>query len=281
MTHNMTVVRRTVQVQGLDLSYLEAGAGPPILLLHGWPTQAALWREMLPVIGRTHRVIALDLPGFGRSSKPLGASYSFRFYEGFIAAFLARLGLDRVGLVLHDLGGPVGLYWAVRQPDQVRELVLLNTLVFPELSWAVKAFVLSTHLPGIRGLLSSPWGVERSLRFGLHDAARLTPQAAELYRAPFLEPAARKALLKAGQGLHPKGFEALADGLSQFRDRPALLLYGEDDRILPDVAQTMARVAEHLPQAELQAIPHCGHFLQEDRPEQVSRALGAFFAGLA
>lgn len=70
-------------------------------------------------------------------------------------------------------------------------------------------------------------------------------------------------------------------GLPQFADRPVLLLYGEGDRILPDVAQTMERVAAILPQAQLQSIAGCGHFLQEDRPQEVAQILGAFFASVA
>ena len=72
---------RFVTVDSLCLHYLECGSGPPVLLLHGWPTSSFLWRNILPAIGATHRAIALDLPGFGQSDKPLDASYSFRFFE--------------------------------------------------------------------------------------------------------------------------------------------------------------------------------------------------------
>lgn len=276
----MTTQRHTAQLDGLELSYLEAGSGPPVLLLHGWPTQAALWRHVLPVLGRTHRAIALDLPGFGQSAKPLDASYSFRFYDRAISALLEHLGIDRIGLVLHDLGGPVGLHWAVHHAEQVRELVLLNTLVFPEMSRAVKVFIAATYLPGVRTALSSPWGVEQAMKFGVVDKRQITPQVAELYRAPFRTRSARKALLKAGHGLHPKGFETISSGLTQFKDTPALLLYGEADSILPDVAHTMDRVQAVLPKAQRQSIPECGHFLQEDRPAEVARAIGDFFGAL-
>lgn len=276
----MDTQRNTLHVDGLELSYLEAGSGPAVLLLHGWPTQAALWRHVLPVLGRTHRAIALDLPGFGQSAKPLDASYSFRFYDRTISAFLEQLGVDHVGLVVHDLGGPVGLHWAVHNAERVRELVLLNTLVFPEMSWAVKTFIAATYLPGVRRALSSPWGVEQAMRFGVADKSRITPKVGELYRAPFETRKARKALLKAGHGLHPKGFKTISSGLAQFSELPSLLLYGEADSILPDVAHTMDRVQAALPAAQRQSIPQCGHFLQEDRPMEVAKAIGDFFAAL-
>lgn len=268
----------TVDAAGLRLHYLEAGEGPPVLFLHGWPTRAELWRHVLPRVGRTHRAIALDLPGFGRSDKPTDRRYSFGFFERTLEAFLDALGIERVGLVVHDLGGPAGLYWAVEHAPRVRELAILNTLCFPELSWAVKAFVLATHVPGLRRVLASPFGVARTMRFGVVDRSRITPEVARMYGEPFAETSARKALLLAGQGLSPRRFERIAEGLSRFRDRPVRLLYGERDRVLPDVARTMQRLAKILPQAEVSSIPDCGHFLQEDRPDEVAEALATFFA---
>lgn len=275
----MTEVRsHEVEAGGLRLHYLEAGEGPPVLFLHGWPTSAQLWRHVLPKVGRTHRAIALDLPGFGRSDKPTDRRYTFGFFERTIEAFLDALEIEQVGLVVHDLGGPVGLYWAVEHASRVRELGILNTLCFPELSWAVKAFVLATHMPGIRGFISSPSGIARAMRFGVVDKARITPEVARLYGEPFESVPARKALLLAGQGLSPRRFGRIAEGLPQFADIPVRMLYGEKDRILPDVATTMARVATILPHAEVSTIPDCGHFLQEDRPDEVANALAEFFA---
>lgn len=271
---------RDVEAGGRQLHYLEAGEGPAVLFLHGWPTSAQLWRHVLPQVGRTHRAIALDLPGFGRSEKPLDVHYTFGFFERTLEAFLDALQLDSVGLVVHDLGGPVGLFWAVQHPERVRELGILNTLCFPELSWAVKAFVLATHIPGLRSYLASPAGVARGMRLGVVDKARITPEVARLYGEPFEDEAARKALLLAAQGLGPRGFARIAEGLPQFADIPVRLLYGEADRILPNVATTMTRVAKILPQAELSSIPRCGHFLQEDRPDEVAQALAEFFAGV-
>lgn len=273
-----TIESHEVSVEGMRLHYLEAGEGPAVLFLHGWPTSAQLWRHVLPRVGQTHRAIALDLPGFGRSDKPLDQRYSFGFFERTIDAFLQRLEIDQVGLAVHDLGGPVGLYWAIKHVEKVRELAILNTLCFPEMSWAVKAFVLATFTPGLRGYLSSPAGVARAIRFGVVNKDRITPDVARIYGEPFEDQDARKALLKAGQGLSPRRFRELGEGLSKLEGIPLQLLYGEQDRILPDVAKTMARIKTILPHAKLRSIPNCGHFLQEDRPEEVADALAEFFA---
>jgi haloalkane dehalogenase len=95
--------------------------------------------------------------------------------------------------------------------------------------------------------------------------------------APFETSDAQEALLRAGTGLNPKGFTDIAERLPSLRV-PVRIVYGANDRILPDVAATMARVAEDLPQSEVSELPDCGHFLQEERPEEVGRLLRDFFA---
>lgn len=130
-THNRgaaIIQHHTVRVGDLGLHSTESGSdrGAPVVLLRGWPTSAALWRHALPHIGAHRRVIALDLPGFGRSDKPLDRRYSWSFFGGVLSGFLDALGLDRVGLVVHDMGGPVGMHWAVTNRERVTDLVLMN-----------------------------------------------------------------------------------------------------------------------------------------------------------
>ncbi len=261
----------------MRLHYLEAGSGPAVLLLHGWPTNAQLWRSSLVALSASRRAIALDLPGFGQSDKPTDVRYSFRFFEDTLTGFLDALGIERTGLAVHDMGGPVGLYWAVRHLERLSDLAILNTLAFPELSWAVKLFVAATFVPGVRSYLASPSGVRAAMRFGVHEKSRITPEVAELYAAPYEGREARRALLKSAQGLSPRGFGEIARGLSQIQV-PVRLVYGEGDRILPDVARTMSRIQRLIPHAELTKLPRCGHFLQEDAGEEVGRILAEFFS---
>ncbi len=262
-------------VDGIRLHYLTAGTGDPVLLLHGWPTSSFLWRNVIGAIAAEHRAIALDLPGFGRSDKPLDAPYSFRFYSRMIDGFLSAVGVDATSLVVHDLGGPIGLYWACHHPERVQQLALLNTIVYPDPSWAVILFVAACRIPGVRALLVSPWGLRAAMRIGMSDPGRLTEDAVRGVQAPFESWDARYALLKAGCGLSPKGFTEIARLLPSLQV-PVRIIYGERDRILPDVARTMRRVARDLPQAEVTAIPDCGHFLQEERPDEVGRLLADF-----
>jgi len=180
---------RYVKVRDLRLHYLEVGEGRPVLLLHGWPTSAHLWRHCLvPIAGVGRRAIALDLPGFGLSDKPLGSEVSFPFFERGIDGFLTGIGIDRLGLAVHDLGGPVGLYWASKRPERLLDL----------------------------------------------------------------------ALLKAGHGLHPRGFEQIVAALGHIHC-PVRVVYGTRDRLLPDIGQTVARITALMPHARVTAIEECGH----------------------
>lgn len=267
-----------LDLDGLRLHYLEAGTGPPVLLLHGWPTSSFLWRNVMPPIAEGNRVIALDLPGFGQSDKPLDASYSFRYFERVLDSALDALGIESTGLAVHDLGGPVGLYWACRHPERLQRLAILNTLVYPEFSWAVVLFVSACKLPGLRSLMASPAGLRLAMRVGVADRSCVTPEVVDGVRAPFEGRDARRALLRAGGNLSPKGFREIAEKLPSL-DVPVRIVYGERDRILPDVAKTMARVKKDLPRAEVTALPDCGHFLQEERPDEIGRLLAGFFSG--
>jgi pimeloyl-ACP methyl ester carboxylesterase len=161
---------QSVQLDGLRVAYRELGQGPPVLLVHGWPTSSFLWRNVMPHIARANRVVAIDLPGFGESDKPVGIRYNFAFFDGILEGFLAKLGIAELGLAVHDLGGPIGLHWAVDRPERVTRLALLNTLVYPEFSEAVKDFVRRPRDDRARRLRRS---LQAPPRCGRRDAAAL------------------------------------------------------------------------------------------------------------
>ena len=272
-----TDVKR-VQVDGLTVAYRESGTGPLVLLLHGWPTSSLLWRDVMVPIARANRVVAIDLPGFGASDKPLDVRYNFAFFGRVLDLFLATLGITELGLAVHDLGGPIGLHWLLHGPGRVTKLALLNTLVYPEFSDAVKEFIRACAAPDASERVTSPSGLEEILRDGLADRASLPPETLAALLEPFRTPGSRRALAAAGIGVERRGFIAIAHKLPSLRV-PVRIIYGERDRLLPDVATTMARIKADLPQAVVTALPERGHFIQFEAPEQVGDLLGRFFAG--
>jgi pimeloyl-ACP methyl ester carboxylesterase len=273
-----TAAVETVQVDGLTLAYRELGDGPPVLLLHGWPTSSYLWRDVMPAIALRNRVVAVDLPGFGESDKPGGARYDFDLFEQALDGFLAALGIEQLGLAVHDLGGPVGLHWTIRNPGRVTRLALLNTLVYPEFSEMVMNFLKACSTSPMREQITSPEGLEAAMRLGLADDSKLTDEVIAAVREPFESDGARTALADAGIGLRPEGFDEIARALPSLQI-PVRIVYGAQDRILPDVAETMARVQKDVPHAVTTELPDCGHFLQEEQPERIGELLAEFFAG--
>lgn len=267
-----------LQIGDLKIHYLISGVGKEetIFLLHGWPTSSYLWRCVMRNLPN-YQVIAIDLPGFGDSDKRINDSFSFRYYSRIIDGFLDQLKIPAVTLGVHDLGGPLGLYWMVNNMEKVDRLLLFNTLVYPKFSFAVKLFGLASVLPGIRKLLTSPAGIKRAMYFGVCQQSKLTPEIIAKYQAPFEDDNARAVLLKSVQRLSIKGFKEISGQLKTFTGK-VLIIYGEQDRILPKVANTMEKVKQDLPQSIIIKLPNCGHFIQEEEPKKISAAISSFMS---
>lgn len=264
---------------GMTLGYRELGTGPAVLLVHGWPASSLLWRAVMPAIAAHHRVIAIDLPGFGASDKPVDVRYDFPLFATAVDGLLSALDVDRVALAGHDIGGPIATHWALRNQGRTRGLALLNTLVYPEFSPTVAQFVRDMMVPETRDRITSPAGLTAFWQSGLAGGAQLPADVLAAVLEPFAAPADRRALAKAGIGLGIDGFAEIAAGLPGLAV-PTRVIYGEQDQVLPDVAETMARVRADLPATVVTALPDCGHFVTEQRPDEVGALLAEFFGAL-
>lgn len=127
----------------LDIHYYESGdpAGPPLVLLHGWPSSGLLWREIIPALAGRFRVLAPDLPGHGQSDKPPHLVYDLECLRNFVLDFLDALGLDTVHLVAHDLGDMAALSLAVRNPERIDKLEVMNTSPYPKWRWQLSLVI--------------------------------------------------------------------------------------------------------------------------------------------
>jgi haloalkane dehalogenase len=272
----VTTTVATVAVDGMTLGYREAGDGDPVLLLHGWPTSSFLYRDVMHPIARQKRVLALDLPGFGASSKPVDVRYSFDFFAGAIDGFLDALAIDTLAIAGHDISGPIVIDWVLRNPGRVTHLVILNTLLYPDFDPTVLEFVRRLTTPGLREQATSDEGLAEVLRLGV--AGTPSRDAIDGITSPFTSAEDRLALAHAGIGLEPERFVQIGERLKEI-DVPVRVIYGEQDVLLPNVADTMHRLRQDIPHAEITTLPAAGHFLQEDAPATVGEELAAFLAG--
>ncbi len=269
---------RIVDTRRARLSTMEAGIGPPVLAIHGLGGTKGSFLPSLAALSDRYRVVAVDLPGFGDSDKPIGASYDPRFFADAMVSLLDALGLDRVDLIGNSLGGRVALEVALRAPHRVGRLALLAPslawrrprrwapalrLVRPELGLvqlaprAVVQRVVRRIIPGAdEGWTAA--GVDEFLR------AYLTPAG----RAAFYA-AARQIYLEAPHGNN--GFWTRLRGIQP----DALFVWGRYDTLVP--IAFARHVAEALPEARHLELD-CGHVPQVELPGPTHAAVGAFFA---
>ena len=269
--------------RGMRLAHIDVGQGPVVVLLHGEPTWSYLWRKVIPPLAAAvFRCIAPDLPGFGRSDKPLDpAWYSYDNHTASVGSLLDDLDLSDVTLVMHDWGGPIGLRLAtIDQRDRISRVVLMDTGVFTgeqtmSDEWLrFRAFVAAHPDVPIRPLIRG--GCKHPPASAVLDA----------YDAPF-PTAASKAGVRRFPELIPLAADApgAATGREVLRGllrdhRPALILWADADPVLPlePFGRQMQRV---LPMADqLRVIADAGHYLQEDQGELVGRTITDWLAGV-
>jgi haloalkane dehalogenase len=256
-------------VDGLRLAHVDEGDGPPVVLWHGEPTWGYLWRKVVPpLLSAGRRVVLPDLPGFGRSDKPVDLGwYSYDRHVAMGAALLEDLDLRGATFVVHDWGGPIGLRLAVEHPERVERIVAMDTGLFTgrqpmSAAWhAFADFAARTEDLPI-GLL-----VRRACHTDPGD------EVAAAYDAPFPNPAS-KAGARAFPAMLPTrpdapGAAAGQRTLDALREdeRPLLLLWAQQDPVLPPAAgEALARA---LGRPAPRPIDRAGHFLQEDQGEAI------------
>lgn len=270
-----------VRVLGIDTWVVRAGprGGTPVVFLHGVPTSAYLYREVVRALYEDFDCIAFDWPGFGMSDKPKSIDLSHHARAEHLRALLDALGLPKVHLVLHDIGGPAGLLFAVEHPDRVERLVLLNTTVYKS-HYRPPLPALTQLVPVVRDLTRPMFqkpAFEFFFKHGMARPDRLRPEVLENHwRLASRENGTRHVFDTWAQ--FPDGsasIEKIRAGLPTLK-QSTLVLFGAEDPYLPP--PNAERFAKTIPEAELQLIPNAGHFLQEDAPEEVADRLSAFLA---
>ena len=245
---------------------------PPVLLLHGLPSQSYGWRNVLPALAEQgFRSIAPDWIGFGFSSKPDRRDFAYTpdAYATALADFLNALGIDRFSLVVQGFLGSVGLQYALRHPEQIERLAILNAplTLDAKIPWKVKQL----GLPLVGEVLTQdPLLVDRTLEGG--GGYQVEDKDLDVYRRPFLKSSdAGRALLAAVRNLQlPQAMAEIQAGVPNWQ-YPTLVAWGIRDPWLPlSLAQSFV---DQLQNAELVQLEEVGHYPQEDWHEKVNDAL--------
>lgn len=273
-----------LEVEGARVFYRSAGSGEPIVLLHGYPTSSYDWRGLMEPLSKLGRVIAPDLYGHGYSGMPKDGNL-----VGFLPGFLAAMSIEHSTLVGYDAGGFLGLTYAVANPSRVDKLVFMNAPAYPD--WIEHARTSASYAPLRRmmtsplyrsfalvmmnrrllhRILASPSGADIPpedlaqqlvfFRRGMRGLARMQPR-------PYTEPFFRA--IEAPMA-------SLAGGLNRLT-MPTLLIFGREDPYIP--AATAGRLHQDIQGSALQVLEETGHFLLEQRPQEVTRLISSFLSG--
>ncbi|MGY5884330.1 haloalkane dehalogenase [Modestobacter lacusdianchii] len=275
--------RSRVRVGEREMAYVDTGSGDPIVFLHGNPTSSYLWRNVIPHVQHLGRCIAPDLIGMGESDKlpdPGPGTYSFDRHARFLAEFMRAVGAtERVTLVLHDWGSGLGFDWAAKNPGAVRGIAFTEAIVTPVIwaDWprAAKPVFQAMRGPdGERKVLDQNVFVERILPAEVRRG--LSPEAHDRYRAPFREREDRWPTLEWPRQIpiehSPPDVHDIVSRYGQWlahSEVPKLFLNADPGSILVGRQRTVVRRWPALAEVTVPG----GHFVPEDSPDEIGRAL--------
>jgi haloalkane dehalogenase len=281
--------RKRVAVAETEIAYIDTGSGEPIVFLHGNPTSAYLWRNVIPHLAGVARCLAPDLIGMGKSGKAPDGSYRFLDHARYLDAWFAALALTKhVTLVLHDWGSALGFYWAYRNRTAVKGIAYMEAIVAP-LRWndwpenARHIFQLMRTPAGEELILQKNIFIERILPGAI--LRKLSDDELAAYREPWLEPGeSRRPMLTWPREIpidgEPVDVAAIVDDYARWLTRSPtlskLFVNAEPGSIL------MGRQREYCRQWPNQhEVSVTGsHFVQEDSPHQIGEAIADWYRTL-
>jgi pimeloyl-ACP methyl ester carboxylesterase len=262
-------------VDGLRIRYLRTGAGPHLILLHGFGSSIYTWQDVIPDLSRDHDVVALDLPGFGASDQP--PDLAFGRLPRSVLGLMDALGIPRAILVGNSLGGATAVGVTLGHPERVEKLVLVDSAGYNLAAGDRPFFVRLAGSPAgplLERLPLRRFLVRRALRQVFHDEGLVSPERVEEYLAPIARPGALASL----RSLNASGTDLAASFADRIRDVsvPTLIVWGREDRWIP--LEQGRRFEAAIRGSRLVVIPECGHMPQEERPAELLATVRPFLA---
>lgn len=272
-SRNMDAEEKFVRVKGHKIAYLEAGNGNAVILIHGIPTNKHLWRKITPELAKNHKVFAPDLLNYGESDKPSDVNVSIEAQSRLLVKFMDEIGLNKADIVAHDIGGGIAQLMAVNYPEKVRKLVLIDSVCFD--SWPIPEFT-PLQEAGAEEAMSLEEFLKMMRDFmprGVYNKAMMTDEVIELYLTPWSSESGKKALFRNFRRLNSEYTQAIAGEL-QHLPHETLILWAEQDEFQKPAYAS--KLKETIPEAQLVWIQETGHWLMEEKPEEINQHLTVF-----
>lgn len=275
--------RHRIALLETEISYVDTGAGEPVVFLHGNPTSSYLWRNVIPHVEGLGRCLAPDLVGMGDSGAAPDGSYRFVDHARYLDAWFEALGLTNVTLVVHDWGSALGFYWAYRHPERVRGIAYMEAVVRP-LTWEEWRDESRQIFQDLRSEAGEEMVLEKNLFIeGILPSAvlrDLTEEEMNVYRRPYLEPGeSRRPILTWPRELpingEPEDVVSIVDDYSKWlaqSDVPKLFVNAEPGAILTGSQREFCRTWPNQEEVTVRGV----HFVQEDSPHEIGEAVATF-----
>jgi pimeloyl-ACP methyl ester carboxylesterase len=262
-----------VDLSGARLYYYAAGtrgSGEPIVLLHGFPTSSHLWADVVPCLPSGHRVVVVDLLGYGRSDRPRAHPVSIRAHADRVVELLDVLGINYACVVGHDVGGGIAQSLAIRHPQRVSRLCLVDSVAFDD--WPTRDVKLARAMLPLTRHLPATWllsVLRTDLLRGYTDQERGLHSVAHYVR-PFASAEGRDAFFQHLLALDAADTAALAPRLKDIV-APTAIVWGQHDPFLPHAMGR--RLHEAIPGSTFEILPDVRHFTPEEAPERMGEIL--------
>lgn len=252
--------RQHVDLNGLTTAYLDHGEGEPIVALHGIPTSSLLFAPLLPCL-RDYRLIAPDLLGQGLTGVPPTGSLDYSAYADHLRSFLEAVTPPRFHLLVHDLGGVLGLDWATDHVERIASLTVLSTTLTG--SVRIHSLYMANSLFG-----------RSVLRWGMSSTLTRPQQLDPALKEEWIRPWSRRRILRGSDHFARHHLRRIRAKLDRLR-MPILIVWGEQDTIFP--LRHASTIIQALPQAQLRVIPRCGHWSPLDASDELAKFMMEFF----
>ena len=265
-------------LDGHRLHYVSEGSGDPMLMVHGNPTWSYYYRNFISEFSKTHRAIALDNIGCGLSDKPQDYDYCLKNHIANLCELVEKLDLKNITLVVHDWGGPIGLGMAVKYPERIKKIVILNTAAFNSKDIPNRIALCKTPIIGDI-LIRSFNGFAYPATF-MAVKKKMKPEVKKGYLHPYKDYKTRVAVNSFVKDIpltpRHKTYKVMAEieeGLKKLTC-PKLLLWGEKDFCFN--MKFFNRFREIFPEAQYKIYPEAGHYVIEDAREDTISTVKEF-----
>jgi pimeloyl-ACP methyl ester carboxylesterase len=263
-----------LEMDGHQMHYVDEGRGPVILFAHGTPEWSFGYRDLIKGLRNNFRCMAFDMLGFGLSDKPANADYSCQAHSERFEKCIAKLDLRNITIVANDFGGGISLSYAIKNPSNVERIVLFNTWMWSlknDPHYATPAKIMNTVLGRFMYLaMNFPVNVVMPSAFG--DKSKLTKEIHSHYRHA-LPKGERFAAYQFSRELMNASdwWEAQWQKLDVLQSKPFLIFWGTKDKFV--AAKELDKWRSRLPKDKVVTFPDAGHFVQEEKPNEMIREI--------